>query len=653
MFTLTSTLQMFIDAVNYALKYEHSCNTLLDKVVSDLRRHADHCTCFNDSGKGQKLEFLTHQLELLWKKDYNVKDYCFAMQSYPNCKYEHMRDFLTLPCKRKLQEIISAANVPSVLQKTFNELKFEQQKNVFLLIDEIKIRPTVSYSGGALIGMAENLPDSRATSMLCVMMKALYGGPSVMVSVTPVHRLTANFQFTVVRKAAEIVENAGGVVIGSITDNHKVNQQYCKLFPGFSELKAQGDHILDSERPWFLLFDTVHLLKCIRNNWISEKNKTLELDGNRAEFRHIIEVYEEESNSVLKTTPLTNASVFPSKLQLQNVSHVLRVFNEKVVGALKLKKHDATAEFIHTIVQWWNTVNVDRPGQDIRFRDPSRAVQDKASTSLDFFLNMFQSAGDGQGAGRDAAFTIDTKKALVQTMAGLKAVCAHLLEEKGFSYVLLRELQSDRLEGEFGVYRQSVGANNFLTSADVFSASKKRLTLHAAVYLESLEIHPAPPQHQCMGIDVNIEDATSIEACIANIELTHFEESSCAYVAGWLEKKCEDLKFDEEDELVPVEVQDFINEVSRGKLKVPHASTFQLVRLGLMFMKEARQRACCRGRLQKLLETLAAFHDIDISCKNLFVHLSNVLLHGLHNLERDTEKDTALYQTSLKKARMA
>ena len=94
---------------------------------------------------------------------------------------------------------------------------------------------------------------------------------SIMVSVTPVHKLTASFQFEVVKQAAMVVEQAGGTVLGSITDNHKINQLYCKMFdrPSESDYPATATHPLDNTRSWYLLFDTVHLLKCIRNNWIS------------------------------------------------------------------------------------------------------------------------------------------------------------------------------------------------------------------------------------------------------------------------------------------------------------------------------------------------------------------------------------------------
>ena len=87
-----------------------------------------------------------------------------------------------------------------------------------------------------------------------------------MISLTPVHKLTETYQFERVMEAAAAVERAGGRVIGSITDNHKVNQQYCRLFDCPSDCRATYKHPLENERIWFILFDTVHLLKYIHNN---------------------------------------------------------------------------------------------------------------------------------------------------------------------------------------------------------------------------------------------------------------------------------------------------------------------------------------------------------------------------------------------------
>ncbi|KAF2346513.1 hypothetical protein FHG87_022731 [Trinorchestia longiramus] len=89
-----------------------------------------------------------------------------ALQSNPKCNYEQLRDFLVLPCKRKLQYITSSIDKDQVLRETFDKVRTLQQKNVFLLVDEVQIRPTVSISGGLLSGLAENSRDCKPTSIL-------------------------------------------------------------------------------------------------------------------------------------------------------------------------------------------------------------------------------------------------------------------------------------------------------------------------------------------------------------------------------------------------------------------------------------------------------------------------------------------------------
>ncbi len=371
--------------------------SVLCKVSDILESALESASEFTDE-KRTKLNFLIRQLQLLASKQYNTADFCFAVEHFPRCTYEHLREYLVLPSKRKLQSIISSTNISKVLDKTFSKIKCEEQKQCLLIVDEVKIRPTVAYSGGVLSGMAANDPEVKATAMLGILLKCLHGGPSLMISVTPVHGSTGQFQYQSVIQNATAVEKAGGIVIGSITDNHKVNQNYCRLFTR-NDKKAphKAVHPLDKNRTWFLLFDTVHLLKCIRNNWISEKTQTLTLDGQKVGvFEDVRQLYLSEKDSILKTSPLTYASVFPSKLQLQNVQHVLKVFNEKVVAALRLMKKDGTADFIQQILTWWNIVNVSSKGQDQRMRDPNRAVQDAQSTNLQSYLTLFSGAKSGK-----------------------------------------------------------------------------------------------------------------------------------------------------------------------------------------------------------------------------------------------------------------
>ena len=267
-----SFYSQFFEVVHSVMSHIHPVDEVVNKVTNSLE------LVKNDEQspvKAKRLHFLTRQLRLFCNKTFTLQDYCFAIESFPHCNYDHLCDVLVLPSKRKLQAVISATDVDTVLGKTFQKTNSEQ-KHCMLLVDEVKIRPTVAFSGGVLNGMAKNDPYSKATSMLCVMAKCLHGGPSVMVSVTPVHKLTAAYQFSIVKGAAAMIEKSGGFVLGSMTDNHKINQQYCKLFKRKTDWEAE--HPLDNQRVWFLLFDSVHILKCIRNNWITEKCQKLSLD---------------------------------------------------------------------------------------------------------------------------------------------------------------------------------------------------------------------------------------------------------------------------------------------------------------------------------------------------------------------------------------
>ena len=89
----------------------------------------------------------------------------------------------------------------------------------------------------------------------------------------------------------------------------------------------------------------------------------------------------------------------------------------------------------------------------------------------------------------------------MQTLDGLKAVCGHLLSKGKFDYVVPREIQSDRMEGEFGVYRISTGAILFMTASDVFSVSAKRLVQHVPSLLHEIDI---AKEHNYMGSNLSL-----------------------------------------------------------------------------------------------------------------------------------------------------
>jgi len=66
------------------------------------------------------------------------------------------------------------------------------------------------------------------------------------------------------------VDNAGFCVISVITDNNKVNSNMFKLLCG-GEMQSCIVHPCDASWKMFFLFDTVHIMKCVSNNWINQK----------------------------------------------------------------------------------------------------------------------------------------------------------------------------------------------------------------------------------------------------------------------------------------------------------------------------------------------------------------------------------------------
>jgi hypothetical protein len=113
------SLSQFFEAVHFSVNYAIPLDRVLEQVVSVLQGQAACCV---DTKKEKKLVFLTRQLELLCHKMFSMNDYCLALESYPQSNYEQLRDFLTLPSKRKLRYITSAVDRDHVLKETFEKM---------------------------------------------------------------------------------------------------------------------------------------------------------------------------------------------------------------------------------------------------------------------------------------------------------------------------------------------------------------------------------------------------------------------------------------------------------------------------------------------------------------------------------------------------
>ena len=110
-----SRYSQFYEAVNFSLNYQVSSNGHLKKVSERL----DIVECLDSMTEDRKkVGFIKRQVALLRTKNFVMKDYCSAMEMYPHCRYEQLREFLVLPGKSKIRGIISSTEAVQVVKET-------------------------------------------------------------------------------------------------------------------------------------------------------------------------------------------------------------------------------------------------------------------------------------------------------------------------------------------------------------------------------------------------------------------------------------------------------------------------------------------------------------------------------------------------------
>ena len=137
------------------------------------------------------------------------------------------------------------------------------------------------------------------------------------------------------------IEKCGLFVQVICSDNYPQNVNMLRSFPLIKRL--------------FLLFDAVHILKCIRNNWLNTQdyNHTFlfpsinnistdaikyPLTQYKACFEDVRLLYKQEHHSFAKIAHhLTAKSCWPSSMERQNVKLALKIFNKSTIAGLQIQ----------------------------------------------------------------------------------------------------------------------------------------------------------------------------------------------------------------------------------------------------------------------------------------------------------------------------
>ena len=170
---------------------------------------------------------------------------------------------VVLPRAELLKKLFSCSLHDKNLKQLLQKLK-PQQRLVNILFDEVKLTETLRYSGGRVVGYAQNGScDSEVLAIHALVIEVVchFGGSKYILRIYPVAKLDSNQVKEVLLEALVAVTNAGGTIISCVSDNCKTNVAvYGKLGgSGKAFINAINSHI-------FLFFDYVHSFKNVRNN---------------------------------------------------------------------------------------------------------------------------------------------------------------------------------------------------------------------------------------------------------------------------------------------------------------------------------------------------------------------------------------------------
>ena len=394
-----------------------------------------------------------------------------------------------------------------------------------------------------------------------------------------------------------------------MSDNLSVNQKTFKLF--HEVFRSLGVSSVTNPFPnskftaLFTLYDPSHLFKNVRNNWVTEKMQTLEfIDPETKEtyttkWKDLVNIYKSELESDLTLTKLDYKTLHPNNFEKQKVYLVVNVFNDKTCAVLDGKVGmEGTAKFVKLITRMWNILNIRSRDIGIRLNDPDRLpVTDPNDPRLDYLLQMatmFKPMDNSVRGRRVRGLTSETANALHSTLVGIVELIRTLLN-LGYHYVLPGKFSSDRIEGEFGITRESSGGNFQISAEQVYNSLKlQRLKLYS---LLDISAEDDDIINDCCTYD--LEDSESdldlIENCFeesSNLNVT--EKSTLYYICGYVAYKEGIICADADDAAPPPEESEFTQKLSRGKLKLPPIDLYDLAQYNYAFFKSRKAKCCTK-----------------------------------------------------------
>lgn len=512
----------------------------------------------NYEHEGSQVWFIERQIELVSNCRFNSSDLANALtlRSRSAACYEAFREFLVLPGQRLLQQLtksVSDAEDVNYVQKLL-DVHEPQQRQCVLMCHEVHVKSFIQYEAApTTCSVAENVGRFTST-VLAVMCVCLFGGAKFCVRLLPDMNLTGAFLSDVLRSWCTVIRDGGGRVVAVIADNFGVSQT------AFSNLMTDAKfpwRALSPEgQPIFLLYDTVHIIKSVRNSWISEQDRELLFrsfqseNAKLARWKCVESLCVENDQPLHAQAKLSAKAAHPNPMERQSASLVLQVFCDSTVASLRLNGASDTADFVELMVQFWKVSTVHALNLHIRHSDAYRQAVTRDDAWQFKFLSLTASLAQYMCPAypeRPKALTRDSANALYSTCHGLIELCRHLFTSN-VKFVLLGQFNTERIEQQFGKSRQACNGTYLMS---VRSLLEKHKLENLRILFdwnadEAAETSVDAASHSCKRCNGESFANTNILPLLAR-EIPDKVKQVLVYVAGYLTSKycsCEEDSVD-------------------------------------------------------------------------------------------------------------
>ena len=420
-----------------------------------------------------------------------------------------------------------------------------------LMLDEMFLQKSADDHSGSFVGQNEN--GEFYNVILVFMIVGLKESIPYVIEAIPKTSLNGEMVKDGIQENLHVLKSANFNVRSVISDNHSTNVL------GFSMLKKEygttheDDYFIFFEgSKIYLMFDSVHLIKNVRNNLLNTKrfvfppfeylkkvngNSIVNVNGGEISWSLLHQVRERDGQlmgNLRKAPKFTFKTLHPGDNK-QDVIRALNIFHDTTSTAIEnyFPNEKSAANFLVLFNTWWNISN-----SKVRYSNNhlcnAAIIADGKTDFLRTFAKWIKSWHDLQiQCAQRFTLSTQTTNAFVITLNATASLIDDLLSE-GYKYVLTSRFQSDPLERRFSKYRQ-MSDGRFLVALREVKNSEKILQMESLLKegfnFWNMDLHP---EHDNDTFETNISTLSNeIQEC--GLDSDGFQVA--VFIAGYITKK--------------------------------------------------------------------------------------------------------------------